>query len=233
MGDMALLLTLILAAPGVNRVPEVIQLVKAGERKQALSLLKEIGTHKQNHEEAKALLKLIRSPKLRKDTEILEASFLALKGIGSRKVTKGLIALLKHSTLKKILTVRIGICRALAGSADPAAVETIIDLTRDRFDEVCAAAGEAAGVYRYAKVSIRKDLFKTVLDVYESNYNLKNSVKPELKKERSRAERKWEVIEKPMERSLQLLSNMTRDDPPAWRRWWNKNKHKKWADLEN
>ena len=230
---MAALLALILAAPGLNRVPEVLQLLKVGEKKQALSLLKEIGTHKQNHEEAKALVKLVRSPKQRKETEILEASFLALKGIGSRKVTKSVIALLKHSVLRKIVTVRVGVCRALGGSADPAAVETIIDLLRDRYDEVCAAAADAAGAYRHDKVSVRKDLFKTILDIYEANYNLKNSVKPSLRKERSRAERKWEIIEKPMERSLQLLSNLTQADPAAWRRWWNKNKHKKWPDLEN
>jgi hypothetical protein len=229
---MTALLLLLLAAPATNKVPEVEQYLKAGDKKQALTLLKEIGTHKKNHEEAKSLVKLIRNPKYRQDNELLEASFLALKGIGSRKATRGLLGLLRHSVLKKIVTVRIGVCRALGGSADPAAAETLIDMMRDRWDKVVAAAGEAAGSYRYAKESIRKELFKTVLGIYEST-NLKNSVNPELKKERARAERKWEVIEKPMERSLQLLSNVTQNDPPAWRRWWNKNKHKKWADLEN
>lgn len=231
---MAALLVLILAAPPVkNQVPEVGRLLKAADTKAALVLLKEIGTHKKNHEEAKALVALIKTRKVKKPPEVIEACFLALKGIGSRKVTKQLIALFKHSTLKKQIAVRVGICRALGGSADPAAVETLIDRMRDRYDHVAAAAAEAAGAYRYNTIAIRKDLFKTILGIYESTWNLKNSVKPELKIQRARADRKWEIIEKPMERSLQLLSNVTQNDPPAWRRWWNKNKKKKWAELEN
>ena len=104
---------------------------------------------------------------------------------------------------------------------------------RDREDRVVAAAAETAGAYRYAKVSIRKDLFKTILDIYVGTWNLKNSVNPDLKTEKRRAERKWELIERPMERSLQLLSNVTQNSPPEWRRWWNKNKRKRWEELEH
>ena len=124
-------------------------------------------------------------------------------------------------------------CRAFQGSADPDGAEALQELLHDREDRVIAAAGEAAGAYRYAKEPLRKDLFKAVLDVYESTWNLKNSVKPGLKTEKRRAERKWEIIEGPMEKSLQLLSNQTEPDPPSWRRWWNKNKKDRWADLEN
>ncbi|MHC4960259.1 MAG: HEAT repeat domain-containing protein [Planctomycetota bacterium] len=230
---MALLITLLLAAPAPNRVPEVAEFVKAGDQAKALGLLKEIGKHKQNHEEAKALVKLVKQPKVRKQPEIVEGIFLALKGIGSRKVTKQILALLNHSVLKKDATVRVGVCRALGGSADPIAVDDLIDLMRDKNDHVCAAAGEAAGAYRYDKESTRKELFKTILGIYESNWNLKNAVDPARKKDRARAERKWEIIEQPFERSLQLLSNVTHSDPPNWRRWWNKTKHKKWAELEN
>ena len=230
---MAFLIAVLIAAPAKNQVPEVGQFLKAGDTKAALGLLKEIGTHKKNHEEAKSLVSLIRNRKFKKPPEVMEACFLALQGIGSRKVTRPVLALLDHSTLKKDTTVRVGVCRALSGSADPKAVEPLIDLMRDREDAVVAAAGEAAGAFRYNKESIRKDLFKTILGIYESTWNLKNSVNPDLKKERSRAERKWEIIEAPMERSLQLLSNITQNSPPEWRRWWNKNKKKKWAELEN
>ncbi|MHC4941250.1 MAG: HEAT repeat domain-containing protein [Planctomycetota bacterium] len=231
---MALLITLLLAAPASkNRVPEVAEFIKAGDQAKALDLLKKIGKHKKNHEEAKALVKLVKKPKVRKQKDLVEGIFLALKGIGSRKVTRSLLALLDHSTMKKDPAVRIGVCRALGGSADPIAVDELIDLMRDKDDHVCAAAGEAAGAYRYDKESTRKNLFKTILGIYESNWNLKNSVDPDRKKERARAERKWEIIEQPFERSLQLLSNVTQNDPPSWRRWWNKTKHKKWAELEN
>ena len=104
---------------------------------------------------------------------------------------------------------------------------------RDKEDQVIAAAAQAAGAYRYEKDSVRKDLFKTIVGIYESTWNLKNSVDPKKKVEAARAERKWFVIEGPMERSMQLLSNTTQPDPPAWRRWWNKNKKRKWADLDN
>jgi len=236
---MALLLTLLLLdAPEppaeTDQVPELIQLLQAGEASKALALLKEIGGHKQNHTEARALVKLIRGGKPTLTPEVREALFLALKGIGSRKATKDLLGLLKHSTLKKEADIRIGVCRALGGSADPLAVEALIDRLRDVDDAVIAAAAEATGGYRYAAEADRKELFKTVCDIYESTWNLKNSVSPDPKDKvgKVKAERRWEIVEAPMEKALQLLSNASENDPPAWRRWWNKNKNLKWAELE-
>ena len=235
MGNMSLLLTLILLAPdsAAPKTAEVERYLKAGDTGKAVLVLREIGTLKGNHDEAKAIVKLVRNGRIQKPSEVTEACFLALKGIGSRKVTKQLLFLLKLKPLKKDPAVRIGICRALEGSTDPAGVETVLDLLRDRDDTVIAAAADAAGAYRYAKESVRKDLFKTIMGIYVSTWNLKNSVDPELKVQKRRAEDKWEIVEKPMERALQLLSNTTPNDPPAWRRWWNKNKKKKWEELEN
>ena len=241
MGAMAILLTLLLLAPDApaTKVPELVEILKDLDRAPAaLKLLREIGGLKGNHAEANALVKMIRDPKLNrkllaKKPEVMEASFRALGGIGSRQVTKQLLALLKHSTLKKHAVIRIGVCHALKGSADPKAAEALIKLMRDKSDHVVAAAAEAAGAYRYEKELMRKDLFKTILGIYESNWNLKNSVDPEMKTQRRRAEEKWEIIEKPMEKSLQLLSNVTQIDPPAWRRFWNKNKKRRWGDLEH
>ncbi|MHC4934209.1 MAG: hypothetical protein ACYTGV_18710 [Planctomycetota bacterium] len=232
---MSLLLAfLVLAqAPAASdEVSKVTAHLKAGETAKALAALKEIASHKGNHAEAKALIKLVRSSRPKKPPEVVEACFLSLKGIGSRKVTKQLKLLLKTAPYRKDKNVRIGVCRALSGSADPAGVESLVDSLRDREDAVIAAAAEAAGAYRYAKDSIRKELFKKILDIYESAWNLKNSVNPDLRVERARAERKWAIIEIPMEKSLQLLSNVTMDDPPKWRRWWNKNKKARWAELD-
>jgi HEAT repeat protein len=241
MEAMATLLMMLLLAPDApaTKVPELIEVLKDLDRTpQALQLLREIGGMKGNHAEAIALVKMIRTPKLnarllKEKPEVLEASFQALGGIGSRKVTKQLLALLDHSTLKKQALIRIGVCRALKGSADPKAAEALIKLMRDKNDHVIAASAEAAGAYRYEKEPVRKDLFKTILGIYESTWNVKNSVDPEMKTERRRAEQKWEIIEQPMEKSLQLLSNVTQVDPPAWRRFWNKSKKKRWGDLEH
>jgi len=231
---MALLLCLLILAPDdTTRVDAVAAALDAGDKPKAIALLKEIGTLKGNDTEALALIKFVRDRDVLKEPDVLEEVFLALKGIGSRKATPGLLKLLDHSVLKDYDEVRIGVCRAFEGSKDPDGAEAIRDMLHDREDRVIAAAAEAAGAYRYAKESIRKDLFKGILDVYEATWNLKNSVKPELKVEKRRAERKWEVIEAAAERSLQLLSNETQPDPPSWRRWWNKNKKDRWADLEN
>jgi len=219
-------------APPPLEVDQLAKLLRAKETAKALTLLKRIGTLEHNDAEAKALVKLIRNRRIPKPPAVLEACFLALKGIKSRKVTRDLKALRKLNPLRKDPAVRIGICRALQGSADPAGAETIRALLRDPVDAVVAAAAEAAGAYRTAKQSIRKELFKTLVDIYVGTWNLKNSVQPDLKTEMRRAERKWERIRKPMEKSMQLLSNVTRNDPPAWRRWWNKNKHKRWGELE-
>ena len=234
MASLLTLLTLLLAAPapGQSRVPEVIQLIKAEKPNEAIKVLQEIGKLRKNDDEAVALVKFIRSAKPKRPPEVMEAAFVALKGIGSRKVTRSLIALFKHSRLKKDPRVRMGILIALSGSADPKAVDEITDRMRDPDDHVVGAAVEAAGAYRYASVAIRKELFKSVVGVYEPTWNMKESIKPDQKTQRQRAERKWEIIAKPSERSLRLLSNTTQEDPPAWRRWWNKNKRKRWEELE-
>ena len=231
---MALFLTLLLLAdaPEAVKAAELVGHLKAKNKEQALLVLREMAKLDKNHAEAEALVKVIRDRRLEKPPEVMEACFVALKGIGSRKVTRSVLALLDHSRLKKEEVVRIGVCRALEGSADPKGVESIIDLLRDKEDRVIAAAAEAAGAYRYSKESIRKELFERVMGLYVSTWNLKNTVDPNLKKEQRRAELKWEIIEKPMERTLQLLSNVTQNSPPEWRRWWNKNKNKRWADLE-
>jgi len=233
---MACLLLILLLAPDPkpeSQVPEVAQLLKDGKPDKALILLREIGAHKKNHQEAADLIKLVRSSRPKRPPEVDEAIFLALRDIGSRKVTSKLIALFKHRTLKKDPRARAGICLALGGAADPKAVDELCDRMRDPDDHVIAAAIEAAGSYRYAKESIRKELFETVLGVYVPTWNMKESINPEHKTARQRAERKWEVIVKPSEKTLRLLSNTTQEDPPAWRRWWNKKKKKKWAEIEN
>jgi hypothetical protein len=231
---MALFLCLLLLAPEeTTRVDDVTAALAGGDKAKAIAVLKEIGGLKGNDAEAHALVRLVRDPEVTKPPEVLEECFLALKGIGSRKVTPDLLQLLKHSTLKKVVDIRVGVCRALQGSADPAAAEALVDLIRDGEDRVMAAAAEAAGAYRYAKEPLRKELFKTVLDVYEATWNVKNSVSPQQKHNKRRAERRWEVVEGAMENSLQLLSNVTQPDPPSWRRWWNKNKKNRWAAIEN
>ncbi len=237
MGEMSLLLTFLLLAPDpvAVKVPELQVLLKGKKPKtdEALTLLKEIGQLKGNDAEAKALVKLIKNSRVKKPPEILEASFLALKGIGSRKVTKSLLLLYNVRKLKKDPVVRIGICRAIEGSADPAGIEHLEDKLHDVDDRVVAAAAAAMAVHRHAKMTVRKDLFKAILKVYMPTWNLKNSVKLELKVQRRRAERKWEVVEAPMEKSLALLSNVTQPSPSAWQRWWNKNKKKRWQTIEH
>jgi len=221
------------APPAKSRVPELVQLMKEDKTADALKLLREMASHKDNHDEAKDLVKFIRAARPDKPPEVYEAAFLALKGIGSRKVTRQVVALLDHSRLKKEPAMRKGVCVALSGAADPAAVDALKDCMRDPDDHVVAAAIEAAGAYRYAKESVRKELFEKVVGVYTPTWNMKVSINPDHKKARQDAERKWEIIAKPAERTLQLLSNTTQEDPPAWRRWWNKNKNERWAELED
>jgi len=231
---MALLLTLlILTADEPAKADGVAAALAADDKPKAITLLKEIGLLKGNDAEALAVVKLVRLPQVQKQPDVLEECFLALKGIGSRKVTPALLKLLDHSTLKDVEAVRIGVCRAFQGSVDPEGAEALMDLLHDNEDRVIAAAAEAAGAYRYAKEPLRKELFKAILDIYEGTWNVKNAVNADAKTGKRRAEKRWEVVAEAMERSLQLLSNVTQPDPPAWRRWWNKNKKDRWADLEN
>ena len=228
-----LLLLLALAAdPEPEHVEKLVALLEEKKTEEALALLKEIEALKGNHVEAKALVRMIRDRDVDKPPEVLEASFLALKGIASREATRDLLRLLDHSELKKDPAIRVGVCRALEGSADPAAVEAIADLFHDREDRVIAAAADAAAAHRHSSEAIRKELFKEVLEVYVPTWNLKNSVDPDLKVEKARAERRWAIVGGSMERALQLLSNVNQQDPPAWQRWWNKNKKKRWPAVD-
>lgn len=216
-------------APEAVKVPRLVKLLEARKNDEAAALLNEIGAMREDHAEAKALVRMVRSPQVPKTPEILEATFLALKGIGSRQVTRDLLALLDHSEMKKDPAVRIGVCRALEGSADPAGVPALVDCFQDVDDRVIAAAAEAAAAYRHAGEALRKELFKEVLEVYVPTWNQKNSVDPDRKVERARAERRWAVIAASMEKALQLLSNASEPSPPAWQRWWNKNKKRRWT----
>ena len=234
MGVMTALLTaflLLMAAPAAEKVPKLKELLTEGKADAALTLLKEIGALKGNDAEAKALVKLIRARRPKKPPEVLEASFLALQGIGSKKVTKKLLLLLDHRMAKDDPAVRIGICRALEGSADKTATKDLTKLLRDKEDTVAAAAASAIGAYRYAPEATRKDLFKVVMNILDSTWNLKNAVKPELKVQRRRAQKKWAIIAKPFEKTLELLSNTRQRHPAEWRKWWNKNKRKKWGNA--
>lgn len=230
---MALLaaLALLAADPVLVTSADVGRRLEARDVPGALEVLRQLGTLKGNDTEAKGILAILRDSSPPKPPEVIEAGFLALQGIGSRAITRDLLVLLKTSPWKKEAAFRLGICRALEGSADPAGVEEILDLLKDTDDRVAAAAAEAAAVHRHAKESVRKELFEQVLNVYESTWNMKNSVDPAQKVEQRRAEKKFEVIEKPMEKALQLLSNITQNDPPSWRRWWNKNKNKPWPAV--
>ncbi len=235
MGVMAALLTtllLLMPAPVAEKVPKLKELLTAEKTDEALTLLKEIGALKGDDAEAKALVKLIRARRPKKPPEVLEASFVALQGIGSKKVTKGLLQLLDHNMAKDDPAVRIGICRALQGSADKAAIKDLIKLVRsDREDTVKAAAATALGAYRYAPEATRKDIFKVVMGILDSTWNLKNAVKPELKVARRRAQKRWAIIGGPFEKTLELLTNTRQPHPAEWRKWWNKNKRKKWGNA--
>ncbi|MEE8104366.1 MAG: hypothetical protein V3T86_02400 [Planctomycetota bacterium] len=228
---MAILLTFLLLAPGpaAEKVPQLETLLKARKTNDALALLKKIGELKENHVEAKALVKLIRKPKPKMPPEIIEASFHALAGIESREITKSLLMLMKVRRLKKDHVARIGICLVLEATGDPAGIEYLTDRMVDVDDRVTAAAAAAMGTHRHAKESVRKELFTALLKIFVPTYNLTKSLKGDHKSQRRRAERKWELIEKPFEKSLQLLSNHTERTPPQWQRWWNKNKHKRWT----
>ena len=67
------------------------------------------------------------------------------------------------------------------------------------------------------------------MGILDSTWNLKNAVKPELKVARRRAQKRWAIIARPFEKTLELLTNTRQPHPAEWRKWWNKNKRKKWG----
>ncbi len=125
--------------------------------------------------------------------------------------------------------LRKRIARSLSIAADAKAVPPLTGLVRtDEDADVVAAAADALATYASAKLPLRKDAVKALIDVYTSTYNLMLSMKPEQRVIADVNQKRWKIFARPIREALQALTGQSITRPQDWRTWWNKNKKKRW-----
>ena len=165
--------------------------------------------------------------------EVREAAFDIVEREHDKSYLKPLVKLLEDKRYRRDADAKRRIAHALAVVAEPGAIEPLSELIRfDEDPEVVAEAADALASFASAKVPLRKPAVKRMVDLYESTWNLKESVRQEhkdkvLKKE---AEQRYKVYGKTLRHALQALTGVQLTRPAEWRRWWNSNKKRnKWG----
>lgn len=165
--------------------------------------------------------------------EVRDAAFAIVEREHDKSFLKPLVQMLEDKRYRRDTDAKRRIAHALAVVAEPGAIEPLSDLIRfDEDPEVVAEAADALASFASAKVPQRKPAVKRMVDLYESTWNLKESVRQDhkdkvLKKE---AMDRYKVYGKPLRHALQSLTGVQLTRPAEWRRWWNSNKKRtKWG----
>jgi hypothetical protein len=134
-------------------------------------------------------------------------------------------ALLEDKEFRRDADLRRRVAHALAVMDEPTAVEPLASLIRfDEDAEVVAEAADALAGYGAVPLEVRRDAVRRLVDLYETTWNLKESVRPEDRLLRQDATARYKVHGKSLRSALQALTGVQLTRPHEWRRWWNTNK---------
>ena len=165
--------------------------------------------------------------------DVRDAACAILEREHDKSLTRPLADLLEDKHFRRDADVRKRVAHALAVMADPAALEPLATLLAfDEAPEVVAEAAEALAGYGAVPIKYRRVPVRRLVDLYESTWTLKESVRTEprdklLKKE---AEDRYKVYGKSLRFALQALTGVQLTRPQEWRVWWNDNKKRaKWG----
>ena len=165
--------------------------------------------------------------------EVRDAAFDLIEREHDKSYVKPLVAMLEDKRYRRDADAKRRVAHALSVVAEPSAIEPLSDLIRfDEDPEVVAEAADALASFASAKVAQRKPAVKRLVDLYESTWNLKESVRQDHKDKilRSEAADRYKVYGKPLRHALQALTGVQLTRPAEWRRWWNSNKKRpKWG----
>ena len=164
------------------------------------------------------------------DLEIRDLAMGTVEREHDKSFVKPLVKCLEDKRFRRDADAKRRIAHALAVVADKSAIEPLTSLIRfDEDPEVVAEAADALAGYAAAPLALRKPAVKRLVDLYESTWNLKESVKTEQKDKilRREATEKYKVYGKSLRYTLQTLTGVQLTRPHEWRRWWNDNKKKK------
>lgn len=162
---------------------------------------------------------------------VRDAAFDIVEREHDKRLVKPLAALLEDKNYRRDVDAKRRIAHALAVMDDASAVEPLAGLIRfDEDAEVVLEAADALSSYGAVPVKTRKIAVRRLVDLYESTYNIKESVRPEDKVLRKVAIGRYKIYGKALRYALQALTGERLTRPHEWRRWWNSNKKRpKWG----
>jgi hypothetical protein len=167
------------------------------------------------------------------DKEVRDAAFDIIEREHDKSHLKPLIVILEHKDYRRDADAKRRVVHALSVLALPKAIEPLADLIRfDEDAEVVAEAADALASFASVKVELRKPAVRRLVDLYESTWTLKESVRQGHRDKilKKQATARYKVYGKSLRFALQALSGVQLSRPAEWRRWWNSNKKRaKWG----
>ena len=164
------------------------------------------------------------------DPDVRDRAFALIEKVHDKLLVPPLAALIEHKDLRRDWDLHRRIAHALTVTADVSAIAPLALLISSEDEKVVAQAADGLATFGEAKVDEKREAVRLQIDLYESTWNLMNSVRPEDQKAAKIANAKWEVFGAPLRKSLQALTGQQISRPKDWRRWWTDHKKDaKWA----
>ena len=164
------------------------------------------------------------------DSDVRDRTFALVEKVHEKSLVAPLTVLIEHKDLRRDWDLLKRIGHALTVTADVSAIPGLTLLIPSEDEHVVAQAADGLATFGEAKVDEKRDTVQKLIDLYESTWNLMNSVRPEDQKGAKIANQKWEVFGASVRRALQALTAQQLARPKDYRRWWNDHKKDaKWA----
>jgi hypothetical protein len=134
-------------------------------------------------------------------------------------------ALVEHKDYRRRFRLHALLAHALGVIGDVSAIEPLTGMVQSEEALVVAAAADALVLFRAAPRGKRLEPVRRLIDVFESTWNLKESIRQEDRVARDRAKKDWEVYGAACRKALQALTGQAQlTRPRQFRDWWNENK---------
>ena len=160
------------------------------------------------------------------DEQTEKAALEVVEANRAKALIAPLAAFLEDKETRRRFRLHALMAHTFAVIADDACLEPLTTLVLSENAQVVAAAADALAGFKASPHAKRVEPVKRMLEVFESTWNLKESMRPEDNVPRKQARDDWEVYGGSLRKSLQSLTgqpNLTR--PRQFRDWWNDHKH--------
>jgi hypothetical protein len=158
------------------------------------------------------------------DKDVRDRAFLIAEKEHDKALVAPLGALLDEKDMRRDWDLRKRVAHALAVMAHDSALPFLTDLVQGEDAHVVAAAADALATYARSPVEAKREPVQRMIDLYESTWNMMNSMKREDVVDAKVAREKYEIFGKALKQALQAMTGQSITRPQEWRRWWNDHK---------